>query len=137
MSTNPHKHKVYIREYARKHYIKTFEKKYGKYWDITLEAIITSLEHVDSFLTTSKAEKIMSIHEKNIHLIKCEFRVANSRDSAHASGNRYIVFLNEQLKECHVLLLYSKDDYTGQETSWWKQQIKENYPDIRESFTSF
>ena len=85
MSTNPLKYKVYIRDYAKKHYIKTFEKKYGKYWDITLEAITASLERMDTFLTTSKAEKILSVHEKNLHIVKCEFRVVNSRDSAHAS----------------------------------------------------
>jgi hypothetical protein len=84
MSTNPHKYKVYIREYTKRHYIKTFEKKYGKYWDVTLDAIIVSLERIDTFLTTSKAEKILSVHEKNFHLLKCEFRVANSRDSSHA-----------------------------------------------------
>jgi len=134
MSTNQLKYKVFIREYANRHYIKTFEKKYGRYWDMALEAIVESLERVDTFLTTSKAEKILSYHEKNAHILKCEFRLANSSDSAHASGNRYIVYFNESLRECHVLLLYSKDHYEGQETSWWKQQIKTNYPDMREIF---
>lgn len=85
MSTNPHKYKVYIREYTKKHYIKTFEKKHGRHWDITLEAIVASLEHINTFLLTSKAEKILSFHEENKYIVKCEFRVAGSNDSAHAS----------------------------------------------------
>lgn len=135
MSINQ-KYKVYIREYADRHYIKVFSKKYWRHWDVTLEAILASLEHVNTFLCTSKAEKIISCHEEDKHLLKCEFRVVWSTDSAHASGNRYIVFLDEASHECHILLVYSKWDYSGQETTWWKQQIKENYTDMRELFSS-
>jgi len=86
-------------------------------------------------LTTSKAEKILSYHDADKHIIKCEFRVVGTNESAHSSGNRYIIYLDEKLCECHILLLYSKDDYTGQETAWWKNQIRENYPDIRKIFS--
>ncbi len=135
MSINQ-KYKVYIRDYTDRHYIKVFDKKYGRHWDLTLEAIIASLEHVDTFLGTSKAEKIISCHEENKHLIKCEFRVVWTTDSAHASGNRYIVYLDEVTRECHILLVYSKWDYSGQETTWWKLQIKENYPELKDIFSS-
>ena len=129
-------YRVHIWSYAERHFIKAFEKKYPRAWDITFDAICTQLSHIDSFLTTTKAERICSCPEKKKFLLKCEFAVAGTRESPHASGNRYIVYLDEEKNECHILLLYAKDHYSWQETNWWKQQIKENYPDMRELFTS-
>jgi hypothetical protein len=54
---------VHIRAYAERHFIKTFEKKYPKAWDITLKAIFALLERVDEFLFTTKAEKICTCNE--------------------------------------------------------------------------
>jgi len=125
---------VHIWTYTERHFIKAFEKKYPRAWDITFEAISTQLSRIDTFLTTTKAEVISSSTKGK--LLKCEFAVAGTRESPHASGNRYIVYLEEQKRECHILLLYGKEHYTWQETTWWKQQIKENYPDMRELFSS-
>lgn len=127
---------THIDPYAERHYIKSFEKKYPRAWDITLRAIRRELERVDYFLLTSKAETICSCQKWKKHILKCEFAVAGTRESAHASGNRYIVYLDEESAECHILLLYTKDHYSGQETAWWKNQIKENYPDIKDVFSS-
>jgi hypothetical protein len=128
---------IHIWQYAERHFIKTFEKKYPRAWDITLKAIFVLLERVDEFLLkTSKAEKICTCNEWRRHILKCEFAVAGTRESPHGSGNRYIVYMDEERCECHILLVYCKSDYNGQETTWWKQQIKENYPELKSIFTS-
>ena len=63
--------------------MKVFEKKYPRAWDITLSAIYAQLQRVDVFLETTKAEKILSCDAK--HILKCEFTIAGTRESPHAS----------------------------------------------------
>ena len=133
MSTNK-LYSIHIRPYAERHFIKTFEKKYPRAWNITLDAIRAQLSRVDSFLETTKAEIIISCD--TWHLLKCEFAVAGTRESPHASGNRYIVYMDEEKHECHILLVFYKWDYSWQETNWWKLQIRENYPELKEVFSS-
>lgn len=134
MSTR--KYSVHIRAYAENHYIKTFKKKYHeKAWNETIDSIESLLIHVENIIgKRTLIEKIISCKDK--HILKCEFAVAGTRESPHGSGNRYIVYMDEEQCECHILLVYCKWNYSGQETTWWKQQIKENYSDMKELFES-
>ena len=95
------------------------------------------LKYVHNIIGKRNLVEIVTSHPSwKKHILKCEFAVAGTQLSPHASGNRYIVYMDEELEECHILLLYGKDDcWHGNETAWWKQQIKENHPDIKELFS--
>lgn len=125
---------VEVWAYAERHFINDFSKKYSKAWQITLEVIFHSLYRIDQLLLTSKAEIITSC--PSWMLIKCEFTVAGSNISAHASGNRYIIYQDQQTKVISILLLYAKTHVrkNQQETIRRKQEIKSNYPFIKNLF---
>jgi len=57
MYTNKY-YNVFVSEYANKHFIKSFEKKYKSVWKKTFETIENMLSHIEIFSQTSKAEKI-------------------------------------------------------------------------------
>lgn len=118
---------VRIEDFARKHFIKSFEKKYNAQWDITLRSIELQLERIDNFIKTDKATTI--VNGDDIKIIKTEFRVVNSKESAKSSGNRCIVAWHQKEGFVSILLVYSKTDLSSKnnETAEWKNLIKENY----------
>jgi hypothetical protein len=122
---------VIIGEYAQRHFIKSFEKKYGDHWDVTLIAIIAQLERIDSLLKLKKIETISDIGA--IKILKMQFKVAMTNESARSSGNRCIVAWHADTQIVRVLLVYSKTDLSGKnETAEWKNMIRENYPEYKE-----
>ncbi len=126
---------VVIEEFAERHFIKSFRKKYKTAWDITERAIVAELERVDNLLLTDRAETITSAGE--VMIIKTSFRIANSKESAKTSGNRCIVVLNKKTAAVHVLLVYAKTDFHGtNETVWWKCMVRDNYPRYKEMITA-
>jgi len=55
---------VQIEDFAERYFIKSFKKKYGSKWDVTLNAIIFQLERIDNLiLTTNKATTIIDGEE--------------------------------------------------------------------------
>lgn len=125
MSTNAYA--VFVEPYAERHFIKAFAKKYKGSWDVTWKAVLEELKRIDSLLETSIAETITS--RDGVRIIKMEFRVAGTRDSRKASGNRCIVAVEDSVATVRVLLVYHKNDITGSnETAAWKAIVKENYP---------
>jgi len=117
---------VQIEDFAKRHFINSFEKKYKNKWDLTLQAIIAELERVDSLLLTSRAETITDAG--NIKIIKTQFRVVGTKESAKTSGNRCIVAWNKEKQVVSILLIYCKTDLSGKnETSEWKNLVRENY----------
>ncbi len=124
------KYSVNIQEYAHRHFIKKFSKKYGRAWDITIEALVREFQSFDVILKKSIAEII--VKDSNIKIIKTEFSVAGTKESRHGSGNRCIIAMNDEQKLIDVLLVYHKNDLSrGNETAQWKQIIKENYSNYR------
>ena len=129
MSTN---YGVIFEEYAERHYIKNFEKKYKSAWNITRRAITEEFKRFDGLFETSIAETI--IDGDDIKICKTEFRVAGTKDSRKSSGNRCITALcrEDSIYMVRVLLVYHKNDIKGgNETARWKQIIKENYPEYK------
>lgn len=127
MSTN---YAVIIEPYAERHYIKSFAKKYRGAWDITWRAVLEELKRLDSLFSTSIAEII--VESGGVALCKTEFRVAGTKESKHASGNRCIIALHRDIGTVRVLLVYHKDDLgKGNETTEWKNVVRENYPAYR------
>ena len=126
------KYAVTIQPFAKRHFIKTFEKKYKGAWDITLTAITDEFEKIDILFLKTIAEQITD-KKGDIIICKTEFKISGTQDSRHASGNRCIVAMCKSMATVDVLLVYAKTDIHGSnETAEWKGLIKENYPEYRE-----
>lgn len=122
------KYNVQTEEFAEKHYIKNFRKKYKTYWDSTFKGIEKMLEGLDSILDTTIVEEINC--QDDLAVLKMEFRVAGTNCSRKASGNRCILSLNKKTKEIKILLVYHKSDIGDKnETAAWKKIIRDNYND--------
>ena len=123
---------VQIEDFAERYFIKSFKKKYSSKWDVTLNAIIFQLERIDNLiLTTNKATTIVDAGD--IKIIKTEFKIAGSKESAKTSGNRCIVAWHTKERFVSILLVYNKTDLNSKnkETDEWKSIIKSNYPQYR------
>lgn len=130
-STNRY-YSVWVSEYSKKHFMKSFIKKY-KTWDNTYKEIDNLLSRIDMFLLTTKINKIHTCD--TWYIAKCEFKIVWSNESAKSSWNRIIVFVDEERKLCEILLIYAKTDIWGNnETTWWQEQIKCNHQEIYQLF---
>ena len=124
---------ILVSEYAKKHFIKSFQKKYKVAWDQTFDTINDMLCRIDNFLLSSKAEKI-HICDK-WYIAKCEFKIAWSNESAKTSGNRIIIYVDEMKYEVQILLIYCKTDISwNNETAWRWSEIKQNHKDVAKLF---
>lgn len=125
---------VEIEDFAKRHYIKVFHKKYKNAWDITETAIIQELTRINALIgKTDKAEKICIAD--GCFLIKLDFKIAGTKESAKSSGNRAIVFVDSTSYICRILLIYSKNEICmPNETQKWQKIIKENFPEIWKLF---
>lgn len=121
---------VSIEIFARRHYIKNFEKKYQRAWDITLRALVAQFERVDMLSQKDVAEIITDQYPFKI--IKSDFAVAGTGKSPKGSGNRCIVVVNEEYRRASIVLVYHKNDLgSSGETAQWKTIIKRNYPEYK------
>src|SRR3989344_3929841 len=117
---------VLFESFAEKHFIKTFAKKYKGAWDITLRVITEEFRQVDLLFLKNTAETI--IDSKDIKICKTEFKIAGTQISRHGSGNRCIIAIHKNTNKVCVLLVYHKNDLDGDnETSAWKNLVRENY----------
>ena len=124
---------VTVEEYAERHFIKGFQKKYKDAWTVTLRAVVAELERMDMLLETDRAEIIVDAGD--IKIIKTKFRVAGTKESAKTSGNRCIVKIEEKSKSVSVLLMYTKTDLPAtNETAAWMKMVKDNYLDCKHLF---
>lgn len=115
-----HKYNVVFEEYTKRHFIKNFEKKYKSKWDKTQGDIIFVCEHIENMLLTKRAD-LISVAE-NSRLVKLDFAIFGLKVSPKSSGNRCILFLDDDIKLVKVLLVYSKNDIpTNNETQAWKK----------------
>ena len=128
MSTN---YAVIVEQYAERHYIKNFAKKYKGAWNITWRAVTEEFKRMDSLFETSIAETIVT--KGQIKICKTEFRVAGTKESRKSSGDRCIVAVNKDSCTVCVLLVYHKNDLgNGNETAAWKNAVRENYPEYQD-----
>ena len=124
---------VIVEDYVERHFIKKFRKKYKNAWDITWRAILEEFKRTDSLFETSIAETIAV--KGSLKICKTEFRVAGTKESRRSSGNRCIVAVDVNKCVVCVLLVYHKNDLgSGNETTEWKNLIKENYPEYKSLF---
>ncbi len=120
------KYSVIVERFAENHFIKKFNKKYKKAWDVTWQALIEQYKRIDPLFNTSIAETI--IKSTKIKIVKTEFRIAGTKQSRKGSGNRCILAIHNDSKVVSVLLVYNKNDLGNKnETAQWKKIIKEEY----------
>jgi len=125
---------VKFSDYARSHYLKRFEKDYkGRQWDVTVESIFQDMARIktsDSDL--QRTQQTDELWQKGGYWIfKYDFRVAQTKDSSKASGNRCIAFLDNTANKILVLLIYGKGDLpknTG-EQAFIERTLNEEFPD--------
>jgi len=86
-------YRVEFESFAQKHYIKKFKKKYGDKWVATEQAIISVCERIDNMLLYSRADLISK--SDSYKLVKLDFAVVGTHLSPKSSGNRCILFVNE------------------------------------------
>lgn len=124
MSTS---HAVVVEEYAERHYISKFKKKYKGAWSATWKAIVEEFKRIDTLIGINSIVEIIC-DVGDIKICKTEFRVAGTQESRHGSGNRCIIAIHKSTQTVKVLLVYHKG-YLGStnETASWKALIKENY----------
>ncbi len=124
---------VQIEQFAERHFVKSFEKKYQLHWPPTLRSIVDALERIDTLLLTDRAETICDAG--GIKIVKTKFRVDGTKESAKTSGNRCIVAWHPEKQFVSVLLVYTKTDLKGHnETAEWQKLVKNNYPQYRHLF---
>ncbi|MEN8219844.1 MAG: hypothetical protein ABFS56_26545 [Pseudomonadota bacterium] len=121
---------VSFSDFSEKHYKKRFKKKYTKEWEITEKAIIESLKRVFRLKDTDRLDCIKFCDPYG--LFKFSFAVAGTQKSPKKSGNRIILFLDNEKENINILLIYHKDDLEKRrsETEAWKYLIKNNFPNI-------
>jgi hypothetical protein len=123
-------YQVIFSDFSQRHFIKNFVKKYKGAWDFTYKLLQTEFEQIDFLFQKSVAEIIVVIDK--IKICKTEFKIAGTNESRHGSGNRCIVAIDQDTSTVNVLLVYHKNHLgKGNETTKWKQIIKENYQEYR------
>lgn len=129
------KYTICVSEYADRHYIKTFSKKFkGKKWITTMDAICSSLVRIANLVASSKIN-IISEPNESYSLCKFDFSIAGTNISPKTSGNRVILVANNETLEIHILLVYSKNEICSpNETRQWKEIIKKEFPEYAAIF---
>ena len=104
---------VKFSDYAKRHYLKRFEKDYvGRRWEITVESIFQDMSRIKN--SDSDLQKTQQVDELwqngNYWIFKYDFRVAQTKESTKSSGNRCIAFLDNGANTIVILIIYGKGD---------------------------
>lgn len=122
------------KEYAERHYAKVFSKKYKLGWLKTRNDIDDVCRRIDRMLDFARADLIASVG--SYKLVKLDFAVAGTKMSPKASGNRCILFVDEERRHVDVLIAYSKNEIgPPNETAKWKVVVKTEYSEIAKIFS--
>jgi hypothetical protein len=125
---------VEFSDYAKRHYLKRFEKDYkGRQWEVTLESILQDMARMktsDSDLQrTGQVDELW--HKDSYWIFKYDFRVAQTKESTKSSGNRCIAFLDISSNKIEILMIFGKGDLPKNkgEQAFIKQTLDENFKD--------
>lgn len=130
---------VFYEEYAKRHYLNKFQKKYkGNIWDYTEDSIKQDLARLRmKNNTTQKSSQIDELKYKNNKwLAKYDFKIAGSKESTKTSGNRCIVYIDNDKDLIKILLIYNKNDLpkNKNETAYIFDELERNYKELMENF---
>lgn len=124
---------VEFEQFAERHYIKAFEKKYKSAWQKTRTDIEEVCRRIDAMLEYQRADLISSMDQYK--LVKLDFAVEGTRISPRKSGNRCILLIDDGIRLVRILMVYSKNDISPpNETDKWKAVIKQNFGDVNSIF---
>lgn len=119
--------------FSKRNYLKYFEKKYPKKaWDYTVESIIQDLSRIRT--SASDMQKSMQVdelwHGEDCWIFKYDFRVAGTKTSTKASGNRVVAFLDSSNNFIEILIIYDKGclPKNKTETTFIEGIMKEEFP---------
>jgi len=120
---------VEFEPYTNRHFIKKFRKKHAEKWPPTELAINDACARIDNMLQYSRAD-VISVSGHN-QLVKLDFAIYGTQTSPKTSGNRCILFVDNNARLVRILLVYSKDDISEpNETQKWKSIVKNAYNEI-------
>lgn len=115
--------------FAERHYAKAFAKKYKNGLLEIRNNIDEVCRRIDRMLDFDCADLIYSVGYYK--LVKLDFAVAGTHISPKKSGNRCLLFVDEERRHVQILMAYSKNDISPpNETAKWKRIIKTEYRDI-------
>lgn len=122
--TDPYE--VSFESFTKRHFIKTFSKKYRGAWETTFSFLKEEFKFFDVLSGKSIAEII--VDSGDVKICKTEFKISGTQESRHGSGNRCIVAVHKNARKVCVLLIYHKNNLRGSnETARWKAVVRENY----------
>jgi len=125
----PSNYSVQFEPYTERHYIKNFKKEYFDKWLATERIIIMVCERIDNMLQYNRADLIST--SGCYKLVKLDFAVEGTHMSPKASGNRCILFVDEDIWAVKILLISSKNNIPPpNETQKWKDIIKREFSEI-------
>lgn len=104
---------VQFEDFAQTHFLKNFKKKYpGKQWEVTENSIKADLGRLRmKNNTTQYSTQVDQLKHKDCYwLAKYDFRVAKTKESSKTSGNRCVVFIDDNHDKLSILLIYAKTD---------------------------
>ena len=127
-------YRVQFEPFTERHYIRKFRKEHKNKWLATERTIIAMCERIDNMLQYSRVD-IISI-SGCYKLVKLDFSIEGTRMSPKASGNRCILFVDEDMRLVKVLLVYSKNEISPpNETEKWKNIIRAEYKEVIKLFS--
>lgn len=103
---------VIYTDYAKRHYLKDFQKKYkGKQWDYTEKSFMQDLARLRMENNTTQSS--MQIDElkynNDKYLAKYDFKIALTNESTKSSGNRCVLYIDNANSIINILLIYNKN----------------------------
>ena len=134
MSMEQFNYRVQFEPFTERHYVKKFQKEYKDKWLATERTIIAVCERIDNMLLYNRAD-LISI-SGCYKLVNLDFAVEGTRLSPKASGNRCILFVDEDTRAVKILLVCAKNEIPPpNETQKWKTIIKNEYGEISRLFS--
>jgi GTPase SAR1 family protein len=128
---------VEFSDYAKRHYLKRFEKDYrGRQWEITVESIMQDMARIKTSVNdlqqTQQVDELW--HKGNYWIFKYDFRIAQTKESTKGSGNRCVAFLDNNANKIEILLIFGKGDLPKNkgEQAFIEQTIAEECSDYLE-----
>lgn len=126
---------VRFTSYSEKHYLNKFKKNYpGRQWDYTEQSIKQDLARLRT--TNNNIQESSQIDElkykNNKWLAKYDFKVAGTNVSKKASGNRCVLYIDDEKDKVDILLIYNKNDLPKNkgETKFIIDEVTRNFSEI-------
>lgn len=103
--------RVVFSQYSKKHFLKSFEKKYkGDRWSFTLDSIIEDIHRIRiKGYTLQYSQQVDELwHKDDIWVFKYDFAIAGTNVSPKSAGNRAVIFLDSYNNYAEILFIYQK-----------------------------